>query len=223
MKRNNYNDLNNVINDFNKKMKIDNNDISNNDSSFNDISSNKLDNFINIFDNKLKINDISNNKCKSNDREYTNVYIHSCNVCDPKEYLKDTIYLNYTSILVNSDNTINLINNINISTDKIKHSNKIKIRNKYYKFIFLNNRYNFDKFNLKWYDIINFYTLYNKKTDNFIDIILKDDFNKQKLNRKLNIIELNKLKNKKNKIKYKLNIKYIFLNMNKNFNKIFKK
>ena len=181
----------------------------------------KLENDISIITNNI-------DKININNRNYTHIYINVYNVTDPKQYIKDIIYLNCVSILIiknnNKDNNKNCIKykNIlnNLNKEYINYESKIKIKDNYFKFVFLNKKYKFDNF--KWFDIYNFYTLFEKQ-ENIIDQILKNKLNYNKINRKINIIKkiYSPDKKFKNRVFYKLNIKYIFLNIQKNYDKIF--
>ena len=181
----------------------------------------KLENDISIITNNI-------DKININNRNYTHIYINVYNVTDPKQYIKDIIYLNCVSILIiknnNKDNNKNYIKNKNIlnnlNKEYINYESKIKIKDNYFKFVFLNKKYKFDNF--KWFDIYNFYTLFEQQ-ENIIDQILKNKKNYNKINIKINIIKkiYSPDKKFKNRIFYKLNIKYIFLNIQKNYDKIF--
>jgi len=181
----------------------------------------KLENDISIITNNI-------DKININNRNYTHIYINVYNVTDPKQYIKDIIYLNCVSILIiknnNKDNNKNCIKykNIlnNLNKEYINYESKIKIKDNYFKFVFLNKKYKFDNF--KWFDIYNFYTLFEQQ-ENIIDQILKNKLNYNKINRKINIIKkiYSPDKKFKNRVFYKLNIKYIFLNIQKNYDKIF--
>ena len=74
----------------------------------------KLENDISIITNNI-------DKININNRNYTHIYINVYNVTDPKQYIKDIIYLNCVSILI--------IKNNNKDNNKDNNKNCIKYKN----------------------------------------------------------------------------------------------
>ena len=204
-----------------KRIKTENDNKSSEDST-----NNKFKDFVDIFNKNLIINmgddcasddnkmnkDLINEMDKLNiTKDYIYIYIYSYNICNPKKYEENKIYINNTGILTNKNNRINYTNNLIINKKYIKCIYKIKVNNIYYKLVYLKNKYNFKDLDIKWKDYMFFFNLYNYKNNNFIDCIINNNNIKNKL------IIINN-----DKIHSKLNLKHIYNNMNKNFNKIFK-
>ena len=213
----------------------------------NKLKENEINEFINIFDNKLKINididmkkdinDVINKLDKidiNKNKIYTNIYVSTYNITNPKIYKKNIIYLNLISILVNKSNNIEFMNSElklfkNINKTYIKYKSKLKYKNNYFMIIYLNKRYNFNKFGYKWKDIYNFYNLYNIEETNSYEYILNNndnewyDFNMKNINKEINISclnnnEININPNNNSNIILKLKIKHIFDNIIKKYN-----